>query len=244
MNPPLEDGERLYVYYVPEYHQQHEAAIMGEVQRPGVYPIREGQGPAQPPRRRRRAASGRRPTSRPSACTGRTRAAQEKDPELDRLLRLSRKELTATEYEVMRTKLAALRGVLPRGLERACRPTATSTCCCWTATRSSWSGWSPRSAWTARCAGRACSTSCAGSSVNDYVKQAGGFTDRAWRGKVRVTRAVTGQTLLARNVRTLDPGDFIWVPEKPDVTAWEQAREILTALAQVATIVIAIQSVK
>jgi hypothetical protein len=72
----------------------------------------------------------------------------------------------------------------------------------------------------------------------------GGYTNRAWRGKVRVTRSVTGQTLLARDVRTLDPGDFVWVPERPDVTAWEQGREVLTALAQVATIIIAIRSVR
>ena len=82
-----------------------------------------------------------------------------------------------------------------------------------------------------------------GTSVRDYVKQAGGFTNRAWTGKIRVTRAVTGQTMLARNVPHLDPGDFVWVPEKPDVTAWEQSREILTALAQVATVIIAIKSV-
>ena len=83
-----------------------------------------------------------------------------------------------------------------------------------------------------------------GKGVLDYVYQVGGFTDRAWRGKVRVTRSVTGQVLLARNVRALDPGDLIWVPEKPDVTAWEQSKEILTALAQVATVIIAIRSVK
>jgi protein involved in polysaccharide export with SLBB domain len=84
----------------------------------------------------------------------------------------------------------------------------------------------------------------AGTSVHDYVKQVGGFTDRAWQGKVRVTRAVTGQTMLARNVRTLDPGDFIWVPERPDITAWEQAKDVLTSLASVAAIILAIQSVK
>ena len=55
---------------------------------------------------------------------------------------------------------------------------------------------------------------------------------------------MTGQTLLARNVRTLDPGDFVWVPEKPDVTVWQQSREVLTALAQIATVIIAIRTVR
>src|SRR5439155_20095402 len=80
--------------------------------------------------------------------------------------------------------------------------------------------------------------------IQDYVQQAGGFTDRAWASRIRVTRVVTGQTLPARNVRALDPGDFVWIPERPDKTAWDDSREILTALAQVATVLIAIKSVK
>ena len=63
-------------------------------------------------------------------------------------------------------------------------------------------------------------------------------------GKVRVTRAVTGQTLLAHNVRRLDPGDFIWVPERSDVTAWDHFSRLLTTLAQIATVVIAVRSIR
>ena len=66
----------------------------------------------------------------------------------------------------------------------------------------------------------------------------------AWSSRVRVTRAVTGQTLPARNVRVLDPGDFVWVPERPDKSPWDYARETLTALAQVATVIIAVRGVK
>jgi hypothetical protein len=83
-----------------------------------------------------------------------------------------------------------------------------------------------------------------GQSAEDYVRAAGGFTSRAWRGKVRVTRAVTGQTLLAHNVRRLDPGDFVWVPERSDVTAWDQFSRLLTTLAQIATVVIAVRSIR
>lgn len=242
VNPPLEDGERLYVYYVPEYHQQHEAAIMGEVQRPGVYPIREG---------RDRlsyligSAGGFRPTADLSAVRVHRKGAssQEKDPELDRLLRLSRRDLTSTEYEVLRTKLA--------GLQEAYRVD-------WSRLQADQdldlllldgdTVFVERLVSSIRVDGEVRRPGmlnyAAGTSVHDYVKQAGGFTDRAWQGKIRVTRAVTGQTMLARNVRTLDPGDFIWVPEKPDVTAWEQVKDVLTSLASVAAIILAIQSVK
>lgn len=241
VNPPLEDGERLYVYYVPEYHQQHEAAIMGEVQRPGVYPIREGRDRLS---QLVGSAGGFQPTADLSAIRVHRRnpAAEEEDTELDRLLRLSRNELTATEYEVMRTKLAA-RGeafrvdwsrlqadrdldlLLLDGDTVFVERLVSSIRVDGAVRRPGMLNFVP------------------GVDIQEYVKQAGGYTDRAWRGKVRVTRAVTGQTMLARGVRTLDPGDFIWVPEKPDVTAWEQSRDILTALAQVATVIIAIRSV-
>ena len=241
-NPPLEDGERLYVYYVPEYHQQHEAAIMGEVSRPGVYPIREGQERLS---HLVGAAGGFQPTADLSAIRVHrlNPASHEKDPELDRLLRLSRNELTATEYEVLRTKLAGLQEAFRvdwnrlqanRDLDLLLRDGDTV--------------FVERLVSSIRVDGEVRRPGMVnfapGVGIEQYVRQAGGFTDRAWRGKVRVTRAVTGQTMLARNVRTLDPGDFVWVPEKPDVTAWEQSRDILTALAQVATIVIAIRSVR
>ena len=242
VNPRLEDGERLYVYYIPEYHQQHEAAIMGEVQRPGVYPIQEGQTRLS---QLVTSAGGFRPTADLSAIRVHRKgiSSNEKDQELDRLLRLSRNDLTSTEYEVLRTKLAGLQSAYrvdwkrlqtDRGLDLLLLDSDTV--------------FVERLVSSIRVDGEVCRPGMLnfvpGVSIQEYVKQAGGYTDRAWRGKVRVTRAVTGQTMLARNVRALDPGDFVWVPEKPDVTAWEQTREVLTALAQVATIVIAIQSVK
>jgi polysaccharide export outer membrane protein len=241
-NPALQDGERMYVYFIPQYRQQHEAEILGEVRRPGTYPIVEG---------RTRlsdlvsAADGFQLSADLSAIRVRRQStlAAEKDQELDRLLRLSRNDLTNTEYAVLRTKLAGLREdyrvdwarlkgnqeldlLLRDGdVVRVERPVS-----------------SVRVDGEVRRPGIL--NFMRGESVEDYVAQAGGYTNRAWRGKVRVTRAVTGQTLLARNVRTLDPGDFVWVPERPDVTIWEKSRETLTALAQVATIIIAIRSVR
>ena len=241
-NPPLEDGERLYLYFIPQYHQQHEAMILGEVQRPGMYPIAEG---------RTRlselvaASDGFQQGADLSSIRvhRRTTLPAEKDAELDRLLRLSRNDLTATEYEVLRTKLAGLREDYrvdwsrlqgSKDLDLLLRDGDVVRV--------------DRLVSSIRVDGEVRRPGIInyvrGQRVDDYIAQAGGYTGRAWRGKVRVTRSVTGRTLLARNVRTLDPGDFVWVPEKPDVTVWEQAKDVLTALAQVATIIIAIRSVR
>jgi protein involved in polysaccharide export with SLBB domain len=239
---PLEDGDRFFVYFDPLYRQLRQATIVGEVERPGTYPIVEGVSTL---RDLVLAAQGLLRTADSTAIRVHRPLplASGKDPELDRLLRLSRTELTASEYEVLRTRLSGLREDFSVDWRRAA------------------AGGEPdlllrdgdlvrvdRLLMSIRVDGEVRRPGLInyvrGRSVEQCVESAGGFTNRAWRGKVRVTRAVTGQTLFASNVRELDPGDLIWVPERPDRTVWEQVGTVLVALTQVATIVIAIQSVK
>jgi protein involved in polysaccharide export with SLBB domain len=207
-----------------------------------VYPIAEG---------RHRlsdlvtAAGGFLPTADLSAIRVHRRnpAANEKDQELDRLLRLSREQLTASEYDKLTTRLAGLRedyrvdwtrlNSSPRDLDLLLRDGDVVRV--------------ERLVSSIRIDGEVrrpgILTFRSGLRIEEYVKQAGGFTARAWRSHIRVTRAVTGQTLPAKNVRTLDPGDFVWVPERPDKNVWDYSRETLTAIAQIATVIIAIRTI-
>lgn len=242
VNPPLGDGDRVYVYFVPNYRQLHQATIVGEVRRPGTFPIHEGRtslGDLV-------ALSG---GVLPSADLSTLRVHRAatltagKDEELERLLRLSRSDLTASEYEVLRTRLARLREDYSVDWTRLQADPALDL-----KLRDGDVVSVDRSVLAIRVDGEVRQPGLLnfvpGQSVYQYIERAGGLSNRAWRGKIRVTRVVTGQTLLARDVRTLDPGDFIWVPEKPDITQWERLKEMLVALAQVATIVIAIRSVR
>ena len=80
-----------------------------------------------------------------------------------------------------------------------------------------------------------------GRNVNEYVRLTGGFSNRASRGQVRITRAVTGQTILARDISTLEPGDLVWVPERGETANWQNLQSILLVLAQIATVIIAVR---
>jgi len=82
-----------------------------------------------------------------------------------------------------------------------------------------------------------------GRGVVEYVKLAGGYSERAVPHKVRVKRAVTGQTILARDVGALQPGDMVWVPERGDPQTWQNFQAVLLVAAQVATIILAIRVV-
>ncbi|MFI5372676.1 MAG: SLBB domain-containing protein, partial [Candidatus Eisenbacteria bacterium] len=243
VNPPLRDGDRLYVYYIPQYHLQHEVAVVGEVARPGVYPIVEGRHHLSD---LVAAAGGFLPGADLSSIriNRRNGNANEKDPELDRLLRLSRNELTNTEFEVLRTKLASLKEdfrvdwnrlaanrtdldlVLRDGDVIRVERLVPSIEVDGEVKRPGILVYEP------------------GLGVDDYVRMAGGYTDRAWKKRVRVTRSVTGQTTLSKSVETLDPGDLIYVPEKRDSNWGQNAQTFLLFAAQIATIVLAVVTIR
>jgi len=242
INPVLRDGDRLYIYFIPRFHLQKEAVISGEVARPGTYPIEEG--------RDRitdlvRAAGGFLPEANLSSIRVKRKSPLDsEDPELKRLLSLSRQELTNSEYEVLRTKLAGLRNEYRLDWNRLLTEGPPLDILLFHGDEVE----VDRLVSTIRVDGEVRRPGIlayrAGLGVDAYIRNAGGFSDRAWTSKVRVTRSVTGQTLLARDVQHLNPGDFVWVPEKPDVTIWDHTTTLLTALAQVATVVIAIRSIR
>jgi protein involved in polysaccharide export with SLBB domain len=235
VNPPLQEGDRIYIYFVPQYHRQQEATILGEVARPGVYPITQGQ---------------HRLSDLVAAAGGFLGNAdltsvhvlhtsvnpRETDAEFDRLIKLSRSEMTDTEYEILRSKLAARREdfrvnwfrlrqqpeldiLLVGGDEVRIDPLVTSVRVEGEVRRPGIVEFDPKR------------------TVAQYIDLSGGYSQRASTGKVRVTRSVTGQSLRARDVQAVAPGDLIWVPERPDVTFWQHMLVAIAVTAQVATIV-------
>ncbi|MEK7330794.1 MAG: SLBB domain-containing protein, partial [Candidatus Eisenbacteria bacterium] len=237
-NPELRDGDRLYVYYIPKYHLQNEARIVGEIARPGVYPIVEGRH-----RLSDLVSAAGSFLGTADLATIRvfhsTRAAGG-DPELARLIKLSRAEMTDTEYEILRAKLAARRedfrvdwfrlqqapelDILLRGGDVVrVDPLITSVRVEGEVRRPGIIEFEPRR------------------TIREYISLAGGYSERAARGKVRVTRSVTGQSLRARDVQAVAPGDLIWVPERPDVTVWQHLKTLITVAAQVATLIIVVR---
>jgi polysaccharide biosynthesis/export protein len=232
---PLRDGDRLFVQFRPEYHELPSVGITGEVERPGTYPIVPGRDRLSD---LIRWAGGFRPTANRASIrlTRDTPASEERDPELDRLARLSRNEMTVSEYTKLETKLA----------ERS------------NSFRVDWNQVQPGSATdpllqrrdvvqvdrfvpTVRIEGQVKRPGyvdyAPGRALGDYIQLAGGFTERSARTSIRVSRAVTGQIIPARSLKAVLPGDFIWVPERRDVDAWSAFRDIVTVGGQVALII-------
>jgi protein involved in polysaccharide export with SLBB domain len=212
--------------------------VYGEVENPGSYPLVTGQSRLS---HLVKAAHGF--LARADLSTIRVYRAvrsADTDPEFDRLIRLSRTEMTDTEYEILRSKLAARREdyrvdwfrleqspeldiLLRDGDIVRVDPLIASVRVEGEVKRPGIIEYEPRR------------------TVAAYIELAGGLSERAEGTKVRVTRSVTGQSLRARDVQAVAPGDLIWVPEQPDVTLWQHLTELIAVTAQVATIVIAVR---
>jgi len=236
-NPPLRDGDRVYVYDTPRFHELEQAVVVGEVERPGTYPLVSGKtrlsdlidaaGGFLP-----RASLSAIRVYRPNA------AVRDSDPELDRLLRMSRAEMSEVEYSRLQTRLAArhqdfridwrrIKGVPELDLVMRGGDIV----------RVEQEFLAVRVDGEVRRPGIVSFDPAR--DANDYIRLVGGFSERAAPGKVLVTRAVTGQTLRSRDVQSLAPGDLIWVPERPDRSIWQELAVVLAAGAQFATIYIA-----
>lgn len=73
--------------------------------------------------------------------------------------------------------------------------------------------------------------------VYDYIEQAGGFGWRATK-EVRVIKASTGEIQRAEDVDFVDPGDRIWIKEKPERNYWTVFAQSMAVIGQVTTVVL------
>ena len=77
----------------------------------------------------------------------------------------------------------------------------------------------------------------------DYIEEAGGLTWKAQRRKIQIIKGATGQRFKPKNVAELEPGDAIWIPEKEEVNMWEWFQDFALVLANVATVIIVVQTI-
>jgi protein involved in polysaccharide export with SLBB domain len=78
-----------------------------------------------------------------------------------------------------------------------------------------------------------------GKPYSHYIRSAGGFASGADLGGIRV---VTGQ-MLGVGGAEVRPGDIIWVPRKSDRSFWQAVKDVVTVLAQAATIYIVVDQI-
>lgn len=239
----LAHGDRVFIRALPDFRKGGEMRIEGDVARPGGYPVSTTGTRLSAILA---AAGGMLPTADPSGIRLR-RLSRSPIPTVEEQVKRSQavqRELSVTEFEVSQAQLAVRNGDImvdwtavqrsPRALDPLIEDGDVVTV--------------PRLVNSLRIDGQVVKPGVLyfepGLSLRKYVDQAGGYSGRAWRGHEQVTRAGTTHTLLARSAGDLRPGDTVWVPMRPEDSVWRRSAALLSALAQIATIVIAIRSVR
>lgn len=230
----LRAGDRIYVPRRAHWLEGRTAFVMGEVARPGPYPIEEGVDRVRSLIRRAGGYTTEADTAglrvdRDWEAAPRDTAFLRLAQDRDAVLSPADREYLVLSWRERRAVSADVGGLLAKGDERGDVPLMNGDRILVPRRFASVSvqgevlapGYVPyRQGWNA----------------GDYVSAAGGYTSRANRGRARVTLGVTGRQVGAREAGPLRAGDIVWIPAKPEKSTWAVLREVLTTAAEIATV--------
>ena len=239
----LAHGDAVFVRARPGYRETGEVLVEGDVARPGGYPVSSSGTHLS---EILAAAGGLLPSADSTGILLRRHATgpAPDEAELERRSQAVQRELTLSEFEVKRAQWASRNEIVRVDWSRDARSPRTADALL----RDGDVVTIPRLVRSLRVEGQVTRPGLVmyapGLSVSDYIRQAGGTTALAWHGHAQVTRSGSSHTVLARSAGEPHPGDFIWVPMRPQESQWSRIGAVLGGLAQIATIVIAIRSVR
>ena len=236
---PLRADDRIFVRLQPEWRPSRQVTISGEVRYAGPYAIEEGKSRIS---ELIRWAGGFTPKAAlRNVRIERTQAAPPGgDMEFERLNKLTRGEMTNSEYQTFRSKLSVRQSAYVLDFSSGAIQPIEADIMLRDGDRVDVGrlemvvrvdGSVQRPGLVAYDSSR---------SLRDYIRMAGGPSRRGNSGDARLTRAGTSTTAFARDVRHLEPGDFVYVPERKDTDLWVIFRDLVIVAGQVATVVLVV----
>jgi protein involved in polysaccharide export with SLBB domain len=237
----LRGDDRIYIQRLPKFHEERLITIDGEVLYPGVYDIEEDSTTLREAIER---AGGFTPqASLEDAELIRTRGEGTKDRDFERLSKLDPSEMAPEEYDYVRARSRQREGWMAIDFIRLFREGDRSLDV--VLERGDIIHVPPRRNYV-RVMGRVLRPGNVvyrpGADADYYIEEAGGYLWNARRGKVRIIKTISGQWLKKSDFVDLEPGDTVWVPEKPDRDYWKAFRDTVSVLTGLATIYIVAQN--
>jgi protein involved in polysaccharide export with SLBB domain len=239
---PLQSEDVLLVRHIPGWHPEHLVEVQGEVYFPGVYSIEKNQTTLSQVIQR---AGGFKPeASLAEAKLVRTEYEETLDPEFERLKKMLVADMSEEEYEYFKIRSRQQRGLVVVDFEKLFLLNDTSQD---VILQKGDVIQVPPVRKTVNVSGQVNNPGAIlftpGKAFEYYISQAGGYNWNARKGKVRVIKGSTGQWLKPEKVKRLEPGDTIFVPEKPERDYWAFFKDVMRVSAEIATVVLVIQQV-
>lgn len=232
---PLQPDDRLFVRSIPKWNEKQAVIVIGEARFPGVYVIQQDSTTLTEIIDR---VGGFTPeASLIASYVLRQDTTVTIDREFERLKLVPVADMTPGEYEYFKMKSRERPGVMAVNFKRLFNDhDRTENITLKDGDRVV----IPKNFETINVSGQVAAPGAVifdpGLRVNDYIVRAGGFAWNARRGKTRVIKARTGEWLWAKDVQRLDPGDTIWVPERPYHDWWNIVIQSMAVAGQAATV--------
>ena len=236
------NDDKIYVRSIPEFHQSKEILLLGEVKFPGIYSIRENQtslleiltkagGPAKF-------------ADLQNSILQRVSEEDIMDPEFERLKTIPVQSMNNLEYEYFKTKSRELKGKFAVSFEELWQNKEVKYD---VILKEKDFIFIPGKNVTVSVSGQVKNpgliTFEPGQNFKYYLEQAGGLSWNARTRKIRIIKANTGEWLKPDESIVIEIGDQIFVPEKQEIKYWTLTKEVITILAQIATLIVVIKSI-
>lgn len=76
-----------------------------------------------------------------------------------------------------------------------------------------------------------------GANIDYYIKLAGGFTSSAKKRQIKVIKGGTEIWLKPKDIESIDVGDAIWIPEKEYIDGMKRVRDVFTIVGGISSII-------
>lgn len=241
----LQPGDRIYLRPMKNYNADYSITIEGMVNHPGEYAIEEG---------KTRLLDVLHQSGGPKSDGSLTRAYLQRyterdssviyDPELERLSNMTNSAMSLLEAEYYKLRLREMEGKITVDFAEL------------------WSGkcdednillqdgdyiYIPRIIDMVEVSGAVNSPGfykyVPGKNYSYYIELAGQYTNSADKRKLRIIREESSVWLKRDDEIIIQEGDMVFVPEKEEIDYWLRTKDAFSIAAQLATIILAIQSI-
>jgi len=231
--------DRVFIRSIPEFREKKQVIIRGEVLYPGVYAINEGE--IKLTDLIQMAGGFTENASLVEAEMIRAPGSQVMDLEYERLKKIPVADMKSYEYEYFKTKSREKPGRVSIDFVRLFRGKDQKEDIL---LKDGDQIFIPKKSLVVKVSGnvvnRGFLTYEPGKDHLYYIRKAGGFSWRADKGKIKLIKGTTGEWMKPN--RNLEPGDIIWVPEKPERNYWNTFKDVLTVVGSLATIYLVIDN--